>query len=106
MKHIIFAIVLTLCSPFASAMTCVDEGQNKYFIEPYGDSAILLNEMPFHEIRVEEFNDPDTNIHSTWLQDSNGAIVLISVVTNKNSNNASTKLHVIEGSEMSIGICD
>ncbi len=106
MKRLVIGTVLALCVPMCSAMTCIDEGDNKYFIEPYGDNSILMNEMPFHEIRVEQFDDPNTSIHSTWLQDSDGAIVLLSVITNKNLNTSSTKLHVIEGSEMSVGTCE
>lgn len=105
MKRFIIGAVLVMCTPICYAMTCVDEAQNKYFIEPYGDNSILLNEMPFHEIRVEEFNDENSTIHSTWLQDADGAIALLSVYTNKTSNTSSTKLHVIEGSEMSVGDC-
>lgn len=105
MKRLVIGTVLALCAPFASAMTCEDEAQNRYFIEPYGNSSILINEIPFHEIRVEEFTDINTNIHATWLRDMDGAIALISVITNNHSQTAHTKLYVIEGSTMNVGTC-
>lgn len=105
MKRIIIGAVLALCAPFASAMTCADEAQNQYYVEPYGEDSILINEIPFHELRVEEFSDTHTNIHATWLQDSAGAIALISVITNSSTGKSFTKLYVIEGSIMNVGIC-
>lgn len=105
MKRIIIGAVLALCAPFVSATTCLDEAQNRYYIEPYGDDSVLINEIPFHELRVEEFSDTSTNIHETWLQDSAGAIALISVITNNTTNKSLTKLYVIEGSEMNVGTC-
>lgn len=105
MKSILMGAVLTLCSTYATASQCIDEASNQYFIEPYGDNSLLINEIPFHEIRVEEYNGKDTSLHETWLQDSDGAIALISVITNKNDSTATRKLYLIEGSDMSVGIC-
>lgn len=105
MKRFIIGAVLALCSHSALASSCVDEAQNQYYIEPYGEDSILINEIPFHQLRVEEFKDTDTNIHETWLQDADGAVALLSVITNNNTNASVTKLYVIEGSEMNVGTC-
>lgn len=105
MKRLIIGAVLAICSPFVHATMCIDEDSAKHNIEPYEDNTLLINDNVFDVIRSVDFSDENTTLLETWLQDSSGAIAMIAVITNKNSNAVTTKLYMIEGSVMTVGTC-
>lgn len=96
-------VVLSISSTHAYALECITDTQETYTVQPGTENTIDINGSLFNYMKVEEFSDDLTNIHSTWLQDENGVIALLSVIT-KNDNVQRT-IHVIEGDVLKIGEC-
>lgn len=97
-------LVLSISSTHAYALECITDTQETYSIQPGTDDTVDINGSLFHYLKVEEFNDNKTNIHATWLQDDDGVIALLSVIT-KNNDDVQLKIHIIEGDVLKIGEC-
>lgn len=107
MKKIISTVMvaLSLLSAPAFALDCTDENGDTYQIEPSESGDVTINSVTFHELRIEEYKDSVTEIHSTWLQDDTGMIAMISVVSPIDGSTAKVTLHYVRGDQMTISEC-